>query len=76
MLLFKQNKWTKTDIFTHIFRTILESHLDKGSRPLDSKAIDMQTAKVWDAVTLWGWKTLKEHMNLEEAISKPPPKQN
>lgn len=60
----------------HIFRTILESQLDKGSRPLDSKATDTQTAKVWDAITLWGWKTLKKHMNFEEAISKPPPKQN
>lgn len=46
MLLFKQNKWTKTYIFTHIFRTILESQLDKGSRPLDSEAIGMQMAKV------------------------------
>lgn len=39
MLLFKQNKWTKIDIFTHIFRTILESQLDKGSGPLDVKLL-------------------------------------
>lgn len=35
MLLFKQNKWTKIDIF----RTILESQLDKGSGPLDVKQL-------------------------------------
>lgn len=39
MFLFKQNKWTKIDIFTHIFRTILEGQLDKGSEPLNVRQL-------------------------------------